>query len=73
MGTHLGVFIEIYPMNTNMTGFKHFPKIFALLYLGRKVASALEGLIINCPRYLIWWSVSDAYPGNMQSDMQDQI
>ena len=50
MGTHLRVLGESYQMNTNMTGFRWFSKIFASL-LGLcaldKVASALEGLFQN--------------------------
>ena len=42
MGTHLRVLSEGYPMNTNMTRFRSFSKIFASLWT--KVASALEGL-----------------------------
>ena len=41
MGTHLRELGESYPMNTNVTGFRWFSKIFALL---TKVASALEEL-----------------------------
>ena len=44
MGTHLRVLRESYPMNTNMTGFRWFPKIFAILVHLSKVALALEGL-----------------------------
>ena len=33
MGTHLKELSEIFPMNTNMTGFGWFSKIFASLYL----------------------------------------
>ena len=36
MGTHMKVLSVSYPMNTNMTGFRWFSKIFASLYLGRK-------------------------------------
>ena len=36
MGTHLKVLSESYLMNTNMTGFRWFSKIFAYLYFGRK-------------------------------------
>ena len=39
MGTHLKVLIESYSINTNMTGFIYFSKIFVLR---TKVASALE-------------------------------
>ena len=35
---------ESFPMNTNMMGFRWFPKIFASFVLRTKVASALEGL-----------------------------
>ena len=35
MGTHLRVLSESYPMNTNMTGFKWFSKIFASLCFGQ--------------------------------------
>ena len=44
MGTHLRVLSESYPMNTNIKGISWFSKIFASLYFGAKVASALEGL-----------------------------
>ena len=43
MATHLRVLSKIYPMNTNMVGFKWFSKIFLIW---TKVASALGGLII---------------------------
>ena len=43
MGTHLRVHSESFPMNTNMTGFRGFSKIFFVLVLWSKVASALEG------------------------------
>ena len=33
MGTHLRVLSESYPMNTNMTGFRWFSKIFVSLCL----------------------------------------
>ena len=36
MGTHLRVLSESFPMNTNMTGFGWFSRIFASLCLGRK-------------------------------------
>ena len=36
MGTHLKVLSDSYPMNTNMAGFRWFPKIFASLCFGRK-------------------------------------
>ena len=39
MGTHIRVLSESYPMNTNMTGFRWFSKIFV-----SKVGSTLEGL-----------------------------
>ena len=60
-GAHLRVLSKSHPMNTNMTGFKWFSKIFAqmvfkslcILVLWAKVASALEGLEysseIGCP------------------------
>ena len=51
MGTHLRVLSESYQINTNMTGYRWFPKIFAsLCFFFTKVASALEGLIatFNC-------------------------
>ena len=44
MSTHLIVLSKSYPMNTNMKGFRWFSKIFAIIVLQRKVASALEGL-----------------------------
>ena len=30
MGTHMRVLCESYPMNTNMTGFREFPKSYKL-------------------------------------------
>ena len=44
MVTHLRVFSESYPMNTNITEFRWFSKIFASLWFSTKVAVALEGL-----------------------------
>ena len=41
MGTHLRVLSESFPMNTNMTGFRWFSKIFQRF---SRVALALEGL-----------------------------
>ena len=45
MGIHLRELSESFPMNTNMTGFRRFSKVFALLVIWTKVASALEGLM----------------------------
>ena len=36
IGTHLRVLSESFPMNTNMTGFRLFSKIFVSLWFGRK-------------------------------------
>ena len=36
MGTHLRVFSESYPMNTNMTGFRWFSRIFVSLWFGQR-------------------------------------
>ena len=36
MGTHLKVLSESFPMNTNVTGFRWFSKIFASFCFGRK-------------------------------------
>ena len=44
MGTHLKVLSEGYPMNTNMTGFRRFSKIFFIFVLWAKLASVLKGL-----------------------------
>ena len=44
MGTHMRVLSKSSPMNTNMTGFEWFSKIFASLCLMDEVALALEGL-----------------------------
>ena len=49
MGTHQKVLGESYPMNTNMTGFRRFSKIFCFFVLSSKVASALEGLTLRVP------------------------
>ena len=43
-GTHITVLSESFPMNTNMTDFRCFSKIFASVMLWTKIASALEGL-----------------------------
>ena len=46
MGTHLRVLLKSYPMNTNMTGFRCFSKLFTWLAVHwMKVASALGGLV----------------------------
>ena len=37
IGTHLRVFGESYPMNTNMTGFGRFSKIFVSLCFGQQM------------------------------------
>ena len=44
---------ESFPMNTNMTGFRCFLRIFESLCFGWKVASALIGLMIwqTCTKY----------------------
>ena len=44
MGTHLRVLNKSYLMNTNMIGFRWVFKRFCVFVLGKKVASALEGL-----------------------------
>ena len=44
MGIHLTVLSESYLMNTNMTEFIWFSKIFAILCFGRNYPEALEGL-----------------------------
>ena len=43
MGIHLRVVSESYPMNTNMTGFRWFSKIFASLCFGRKQPQHWKG------------------------------
>ena len=43
MGTHMRVLLEIYPMNTTMTGFRRFSKIFAFLYFGGKFLQHWKG------------------------------
>ena len=43
MGTHSKVLSKSYLMNTNMTWFRWFSKIFAILVLWTNVATALEG------------------------------
>ena len=45
MGTHLRVLGENYLMNTNMTGFRGFSKIFASLFFGRKYTSLSIGRV----------------------------
>ena len=49
MGTHLRVLSESFPMNTNMTGFRGFSKIFVFLCLGWKLS-----LSIGRVREAIW-------------------
>ena len=44
MGIHLKVLVESYPMNTNMTGFRWFSKLFTFFLQWTKVASAGKGL-----------------------------
>ena len=44
IGTHLRVLNESYQINTNMTGFRWFSKIFCDLVFWSKAAPALEGL-----------------------------
>ena len=45
MGTHLRVISKSYSMNTNMTGFRGFSKVFTSFCFGPKVVTALVGLI----------------------------
>ena len=45
MGTHLIVLGESYPMNTHITGFRWFSKIFASLCFGRKQPQHWKGFI----------------------------
>ena len=47
MGTHLRVLHESCPMDTNMTGFKCFSKIFVFFVLRTKVATSLKGLRVS--------------------------
>ena len=44
MGTHLRVFEESFPMNTNIIGFRWFTKKNYVLVLWTKVGKALERL-----------------------------
>ena len=41
MGTHLKVLSESFPMNTNMTGFRWFSKIFEFLCLGQNYSLSI--------------------------------
>ena len=41
MGSHLKILCESYPLNTNMTGFRWFSKIFASLCFGRKCSLSI--------------------------------
>ena len=50
-GTHMKVLRVSCPMNTNMTGFRWFSKIFASLYLGRKYPQHWKG-------YVTIWKIS---------------
>ena len=66
MGTHLRVLTEGYLMNTNMTGFKCFSKIFASLCFGWKDrASALEGLRVP-PEIVVW--IYDTFDDNFGTE-----
>ena len=47
IGTHLIVLRGSYPMNSNMSWFRWFSKVFVLLCFGLSIASTLEGLIIS--------------------------
>ena len=47
MGTHLRVLSESFPMNTNLTGFRWFSNTFCIFLPWAKVASALQGLMLN--------------------------
>ena len=50
MGTHMKVLSESFPMNTNMTGFRCFPKNLSVFLFWMKVASSLEGLRLSSKR-----------------------
>ena len=51
MGTHLRVLSESFPMNTNMTGFRWFLKIFASLCFVRKYPQHWKGF--NSAKYFV--------------------
>ena len=51
MGTHLRVLSKSYPMNTNMTGFRWFSKIFSSLCL-------MDENILGRVIILVLWAVS---------------
>ena len=57
MGTHLRVLSESYPMNTNMTWFRWFPKIFAPLHFGSGESSLSTGRvnIVQWSWQMSWW------------------
>ena len=44
MGTHMRILSESFPMNTNMTGFRWFTRIFASLCFGWKSIQHWKGL-----------------------------
>ena len=53
IGTHLRVPSDSFLMNTNLTGFIWFSKIFAPLYFGRKKPQHWKGLSIS-PEIIVW-------------------
>ena len=74
MGTHLRALRESYPMNTNMTGFRCFSKIFAFLRFGQVILLAVltwwifprrvprtqaAVLLGRSPEILVWWRPSN--------------
>ena len=65
-GIHLSVLIERYPINTNMTRFGWFSKLFASFYFGRKVASALRGLRINNEKFQVSYFLPGVWLGRSQ-------
>ena len=62
MGTHLRVLSEIYPMNTNMTGFRIFPKIFAFLCFGLKSFEGLRDITIFFSINWLYFSMDRIFP-----------
>ena len=53
MGTHLRVLSKSYLMNTNMTGFRCFSKIFAFLCFGRVKAVLLRWCVVTLSAVLL--------------------
>ena len=65
MGTHLRVLSESYPMDTNLTRFRCFSKIFASLCYGRKLPQQWKGwnmsVMLYMPSGRVWYALSNEW------------